>query len=170
MEDKFCVYVHVFPNKKRYYGITGVKPEKRWAKGVGYKNNDYMSKAIKKYGWNNIEHRIVAHRLTKEQAFNLEIKLIKYFKTNNRQYGYNISSGGEYPLATEETRKKISKNHADFKGKNSPNSKKVLCIETGIIYESIREAERLTGVNHSNISAVCLAKNNTAGGYHWKHI
>ena len=31
-------------------------------------------------------------------------------------------------------------------------SKKVECVETHMIYSSTREAERLTGINHCNIS------------------
>lgn len=48
-------------------------------------------------------------------------------------------------------------------------SKKVKCIETGIIYNSSREAERQTGIYHNQISKCCLKRKkfNTAGGYHW---
>ena len=49
-------------------------------------------------------------------------------------------------------------------------SKKVLCVETGKVYESIREAERLTGVSHSNISKCCIGKLKSAGGFHWQYI
>lgn len=34
-------------------------------------------------------------------------------------------------------------------------------------YSSIREAERVTGINHSNIGQVCRGKRKTAGGYLW---
>ena len=49
-------------------------------------------------------------------------------------------------------------------------SKKVLCIETNIIYASTREAERKTHICHNNISQVCNGKRQTAGGYHWKFV
>ena len=49
-------------------------------------------------------------------------------------------------------------------------SKKIQCIETGLIYESMREAERITGISHNNISLVCNGKRKTAGGFHWKNI
>lgn len=48
--------------------------------------------------------------------------------------------------------------------------KKVLCVETGIIYKSINEAERQTGINQSSISKACRGKLKTAGGYHWKFV
>ena len=49
--------------------------------------------------------------------------------------------------------KKISKTMTN-------NTRPVLCIETGIIYSSIREAERQTNIPNYK----------TAGGYHWKHV
>ena len=45
-------------------------------------------------------------------------------------------------------------------------SKKVLCVETGEIFESTMEAQRQTGIDQSSISKVCLEKLKTAGGYH----
>lgn len=45
-------------------------------------------------------------------------------------------------------------------------------IETGqeIIYNSIREASRLTKIHNGSISEVCSGKRNTAGGYKWKYV
>ena len=64
---------------------------------------------------------------------------------------------------SEEEKRKISevqKNRKDL-------SKRVLCVETGEIFESMSDAERKTGIDHRNISAVCLGKQKTTGGYHW---
>lgn len=47
--------------------------------------------------------------------------------------------------------------------------KKVVCIETNIIYESIHEAERKTKCRNSDIVAVCKGKRKTCGGYHWRY-
>lgn len=49
-------------------------------------------------------------------------------------------------------------------------AKAVQCVETGIIYISMREAEKLTGISHTNISQVCSGIRQTAGGFHWKII
>lgn len=51
-------------------------------------------------------------------------------------------------------------------------SKKVLCVETGVIYSSIIEAYRQTGIGQKEIINVCKGKPHykTAGGYHWKYI
>lgn len=63
--------------------------------------------------------------------------------------------------------KKLSEEHKRKVGKAF--SKKVLCIETGEVFESSREAERKTGVAQSHISSVCNGKQKTAGGYHWTY-
>lgn len=54
--------------------------------------------------------------------------------------------------------------------RTSKISKKVLQIETGIIYPSVSEAHRKTKIDTANISGVCLGKIKTAGGYHWKYV
>lgn len=48
-------------------------------------------------------------------------------------------------------------------------SKKILCVETGEIFESTMEAQRKTGVNQSNISQVCIGSRKTAGKLHWRY-
>ena len=50
--------------------------------------------------------------------------------------------------------------------------KKVLCIETGVVYESTIEAERQTGIRHDGISKCCrkITKYITAGGFHWEFL
>ena len=47
--------------------------------------------------------------------------------------------------------------------------KNVLCVETGQIFTSAREAERWLPGN-KNVKAVCEGARQTAGGYHWKYI
>lgn len=42
------------------------------------------------------------------------------------------------------------------------------CLETGIVYATLGEAERNTGADHSHISRCCKGLRLTAGGYHWE--
>lgn len=107
---KYFVYRHIVPNGKMYIGITSKSsPELRW--GVGgkaySKSNKHFWYAIQKYGWDNIEHIVVAHSLTVDQACNLESYLI--YKYNSMQDGYNQTSGGIRPTEiTDEIRNKLS--------------------------------------------------------------
>lgn len=47
--------------------------------------------------------------------------------------------------------------------------KAVKCIETGIVYKSIIDAEKNTGINRICISQCCKNKQKTAGKLHWKY-
>ena len=89
----------------------------------------------------------------------LKISLAKKGKTRSKETKLKIS------LA-----KKGSKNHLYGKtGDLHPKSKKVICIETGIMYNSMVDAEKITGIKRENISHCCRGKSKTAGGYHWQY-
>ena len=103
----FIVYMHTTPNKKRYIGITQQEAEVRWKKGKGY-DTQYFSKAIKKYGWDNIKHEILFENLTKEEAEKKEVELIDFYNSNDKRYGYNIENGGSHNVCSEETKRKMS--------------------------------------------------------------
>ena len=50
-------------------------------------------------------------------------------------------------------------------------SKPIRCIETGVIYLSTRESERILGIHHSSISSCCRGgRCKTAGGFHWEFV
>ena len=135
----YLVYKHVAPNGKVYIGITSQSAEERWRNGRGYRNCPLFHNAICKYGWDNISHEILFDGLSKEDAEQKEIDLIVSYKSNNPEYGYNIDSGGCAPcertaetrkkigdgnrgkIVSEETRKRMRENHADFCGAKNPN-------------------------------------------------
>ena len=209
--DNYNVYIHIFPNSKVYIGITSQKPKRRWNNGQGYKNNQYMTNAIMKYGWDNVIHKILYTNLKKEEAEEIEIKLIKEYKANNKRYGYNIEYGGchngktseitrkriseankgkhnspktefkkgHITIITEEIKQKISEKnkgkHAsvrtEFKKGHKPlNVRKVLCIESDVVYDTIKKASEDTDVMACHISQVCNGKRKSAGKLHWKFI
>lgn len=89
----YTVYMHRFPNNKVYIGITKRDVYTRWSNGKNY--NRYFVNAVNKYGWDNVEHIILADNLTKENACKMEIDLIAKYKSNQSRYGYNITSGGD---------------------------------------------------------------------------
>ena len=62
-----------------------------------------------------------------------------------------------------------NKRISETKTNNTYNTKQVQCIETGIIYLSMKEAERQTGIFATSIKQVCKKRQKTAGGYHWKY-
>ncbi len=46
----------------------------------------------------------------------------------------------------------------------------VLCVETGVIYESATEAGQKLGINRSRITICCQGHQSTYGGFHWKYL
>ena len=48
--------------------------------------------------------------------------------------------------------------------------KPVECVDTGVIYKSIKEASRSTGAYYSNISAACLGRRKLAGGFSFTFV
>ena len=198
--DEYVVYIHTnITNNKKYIGITSYEnPKRRWKGGSGYKNQPYFYNAIKKYGWDNFINEIIDKGLSKNEAESMEIELISKYNTTNKEFGYNLSNGGaKYGKHSDETkmkismirkgiifsdehRKNLSKAHKNiiqtpeqnYKNMMSnPRRKPVICVETQMVYASIRDAGRNTNISFKLIAAICNKKygRKTAGGYHWKY-
>ena len=111
--NTFAVYCHYFPNGKVYVGLScycdDIEEKRFGHDGCKYKQQPLVYRAIQKYGWDNIQHEIIAKYISRESAVNIEKDLIKLYRSNERQYGYNISPGGEEgSYHSEESRKKMS--------------------------------------------------------------
>lgn len=110
--ENYKLYIHEFPNGKAYVGITSQDVEARWRRGEGYKNQ-FVYKAILKYGWDEILHRVLISGMTKEEAEEKEMYYISALKTNRLEYGYNVANGGNcYGTHSEETKRKIAESNA----------------------------------------------------------
>ena len=122
---RYTIYAHrnVITNKS-YIGMTSqYPPEKRWREnGNGYVKSPLFWNAIQKYGWDNFEHIILVDNIeTYKEACKIEQIYIGLFKTDNRRFGYNLDSGGKAgKRLSDESKLKISTNHANFSGENHP--------------------------------------------------
>ena len=231
MNKKYIIYKHTTPSDKVYIGQTCQSPNKRFGhNGYGYRGSTLFYNAIQKYGWSNIKHEILFKDLTREEANKIEAELISEYCSNEKEFGYNLQSGGNNYFISDETKSKISKAHVGkkdsdetrkrksdgHKGKftekqknqldiarskrdikqlgkkmglankgrkhteeskkhmsesrNVINKRKVLCVESNIIYDSITDASISTGVHRQNISKACSGELKTAGKLHWKYI
>lgn len=235
-DRKYVVYKHTSPSGKVYIGITGRSPEARWKDGRGYVRHTRFGAAIKKYGWENFTHEILAENLSADEAKEMEVEFIKLYNSADRRFGYNATRGGDGCVGcnpSDEARRKMSENHCDIHGANNPmygrkhtelskkkmsETKKRLFAEGVLVqpkkprrpsmtddelkayrsaimmgennpsfgkglpviqfsqdgefvreYQTAREAERETGVDHTTISRCCKKKQRTAGGFRWQY-
>lgn len=117
-ERIYKVYKHTLPksvsgkeNDMVYIGITSQEnPWDRWGvHKAHYEYNSHFSRAISKYSLENFLHEVLFYGLTKEEAEDLEIKLIAEYNSTNENFGYNKANGGSSNgKHTEETKRIIS--------------------------------------------------------------
>lgn len=71
---------------------------------------------------------------------------------------------------SEETKRKMREHHADVSGGKNPIAKRVLCIETGQIFDYAGDAAKFINRSKSAITNCCTGRSKTSGGYHWKYV
>lgn len=195
----YTVYVHIVPKSitnynfdKYYVGITSLSVKKRWGRlGINYQNITF-GKAIKKYGWNNIEHEIIAEHLTETEASEMEIKLIEKLSSTANKFGYNVRLGGNVTRGfkvSEETKQKISKANTGKKRtqemretirKNTPikryennvNIKRIYRFsEDGIFLDSFSCAQKICndlGVRREGVLKCARKSGSLYNGFQWE--
>ena len=103
----------------------------------------------------------------------------------NPRYGVQISDetrrkmseaqkGRPCPLTEEQKREMAKKVSAKLKGRARPEGggrppKKVMCVETGEIFESVSSAARSVGTSSTLISSCAKGKSKTCQGFHWEY-
>ena len=151
---KYQVYVHTFPNNKKYVGLTTLENiNRRWKNGYGYKTQKLIYRAILKYGWENIKHTVYQCATESEMRY-LERYLISYYQTRDRKYGYNIAEGGEgVPGVPSKYRKAVDQ-----------YDKQGHFIRT---WESITAIVRELNYDHTAISKCAKGERSTAYNCYW---
>lgn len=199
-EDKrWTVYKHTFPNNKIYIGITSFNVLKRWKKdGHGYQDQGIIGRAIKKYGWDNIQHEILFENLSEKEAKEKEQELIEFYHSyylDPLGPGYNMTRGGE-------GKRKLDYGKMEQLYKNGLNAKEIAeylnccpdAVRVGLhnlgygplqrkkpvsqydlngnfikTYPSITEASKETGIDYRNIGDVLKNKGKQTHGYRWTY-
>lgn len=157
--NDYKIYAHINKiNGKIYIGQTKQSLKERWGSdGRRYKGQVFYN-AIQKYGWNNFEHILILDNLTQEQANHYEKIFIKKYNTTNRNFGYNITDGGNSNTLNDkqkELRRQLNyQMWEDGTFKELINTP-VYCIELNKSFESALEAERQIKIDNSAIQKVC---------------
>ena len=131
IKNRYCgwimyLYIAVFPNNKKYIGISkNFSVRKRKHKFRAKRGDtEYFYNAVRKYGWNNIKWIVADGYNSWDDLCSIEIKEIEKYNTccyNKNSYGYNMTKGGDGTVGfthSDEYRKRLSEK---WSGKNNPN-------------------------------------------------
>lgn len=98
---------------------------------------------------------------TKKERLSKKLKG-KFIGENNPMYSKHL---------TEEAKKKISESRkGKYLGSNSPNSKKVMCVTTGEIFGSSREAAEKYNISMRSICKCCRGELKTYKKLKWEYV
>lgn len=104
-------------------------------------------------------------RIVTEETRNKLSKALTGIKRTEEQKE-NISKMLFEKWKNDEYRQMMVEAHS---GANSHKAKKILCVETGEVFECIKYACEKYHLHSSAISNVCRGKLKTTGGYHWRY-
>ena len=90
-DRRYTVYMHCFPNNKKYIGITSRSLHERWRDGGGYSSQGKIASAINKFGWDNVTHFVATTDFDIVGARKAEAALIHKHMADNPAHGYNSS-------------------------------------------------------------------------------
>lgn len=100
-------------NSKVYIGQTRINPSKerfnrhiRESKKPSLTN--YLHLSMRKYGKENFIFEILCSCKNLTDLSFMEKYFISLYNSNNKKFGFNLTSGGEQPVTNEEIKKKLS--------------------------------------------------------------
>ena len=160
-------------NGKQYIGQRKYDKQGKWKEYLG--SGIILSRAIEKYGLENFSKEIIEECKTKKILNDREIYWINYYNAVESDNFYNIASGGDggNTIAgyTNDQKNLLSTKLSDMRkgiiniGKNNGNSRRVICINTMKVFDTINEASIYYNVDKDAIQQCCsdANKRKTAG-------
>jgi len=145
-------------NNKKYVGQTINDPLKRWTahKSKTKSGSDFaINNALRKYGVENFQFEVIDDTNENiDQLNESEIKWIAYYDTYDG-VGYNMTSGGDNYIRSEETRNKISEalkgeKHHFYGKKFSDETKEKMRQATLGMKHTEESIKKMSGENHHN--------------------
>lgn len=119
--EKYVYKIENKINKKIYVGQTNNLDRRMQEHKHDERNNHPVHNAIKKYGWENFEVSVLYYGVNYNEK---EKEYIKLYKSNRKEYGYNITAGGQDSSGENNPQSKLSQSDvyqiiSDLKGNNS---------------------------------------------------
>lgn len=189
-----CIYkITNLVNGKSYIGQTVRKTKYRWNEHKNYRLSRHLGNAMDHYGIANFQFEEIYTSFDLDDLNTKEVYFINHFNTMSN--GYNLTSGGNNELPSNDTKEKISRSlkgrkqtkehiekvrlarvgqkltdQARINQLNSRKRKKIICIQTLIIYNSISEAAKLLDINKGNLSNVLNGRRKTLSGLSFRYV
>lgn len=149
-------------NNKKYIGKSSYD-KKDWKNYIG--SGIVLNRAIKKYGKDKFIRKIIEECETKKLLNQRERYWIKFYNATNNENFYNVASGGDggnviegySDIQRQELSNKLSSIRKGIvnKGSKNGNAKKVICLNTMKIFNSIVEASIRYKITKESIQQCC---------------
>lgn len=175
-ENKFG-FIYITTNN-----ITGEKYLGRKTFTRGWQNylgsGVELKKALKEYGRENFSKDIIFYCNNADELINAEYQLsVLYDVVRNGNFYNMLYGGGSLNFYghkhSDETRKRMSINHADFNGSKNPAARKVnqytLDGEFIRTWDCAADITKELGISNSHICNCCRGKRKTTGGFKWSY-
>jgi len=159
------IYLATFPNGKKYVGQTTwslehrIRQHKNEAERGG---GSTFHQAINKYGFDNIKWEVIDTASNQEELNKKERYYIRKYRTYTRykdSNGYNRTLGGEGVRGLTHSKESIEKMKKSLKGKrkgaNNPSARKVVCLNTGEVFNTMKDASSKYNAPYHHICSCC---------------
>lgn len=110
-------------NNKVYIGQTIMSINERWSNHKSCNNCVYLKNAIVKYGCENFTIEQIDSAETLEELNEKEKYWILFYNSTNRKKGYNLRTGGDNSLHSEESKQKMRKKRGPMTEEQKKNMK-----------------------------------------------
>jgi hypothetical protein len=128
---------------ERVYGFYKAQKE------YGENYNKHLLSSIEKYGFDAFEvNKIFDIAYSKEELDKKEIYWIKYFKSTDKEYGYNRLIGGEG----------FTCGKSAYLSKLGKTRKPIICLETNEVFLTVTDASKKSQICDNTIRNVCIGK------------
>lgn len=169
-------YRHREEDKKRMSEIAKKRFKEHPEQIKRGKDNHMFGKKHSEETRNKISQSIMGNQNVKGKTWKLSEEICR--RMSERMKGKRNGLGHKCPESVKEHLRRYNKNRIWTEEMREQSriahlnigGKKLMCVETGVAYESVAEAGRALSKDPSSISKCCRGQQQVAYGFHWQYI